>query len=657
MPKINKLLRVFLCFCAVVNLFVLNFIQVSALESNIYHGKRLDYKKTTPIDFKIYDYYWHEIKNGLKFVNPGLYDIKWRYETNTSSNVIEDAEGTIYFMNIVGTLFAVDPKGEKLWNRKFESLGDISVSLDGRVYAVCPLERNDTNDPLNVSVHVMNKNGNDICNYMVKNALDYYRGSGLAGDDKGNFIISTEDGICSYDEKGKLNWINTDIVKIKVLPSSLKFSNVYDIKIIDSENIIIVTDKKLYSLDSQGRVRWSINSDDFGRDIAINNQRYIHNRNGKNSEVIDSKDGHILTTVEEAKLNSGNYISRNSWNGGYYYYNTLIKDTKDKNYDSGIVSYDNNDKIKWIYNPPNGYKGHPDDIVADTSGNVYFSDFAGNLYSLDKNGNERFMVIRNNPEDIPSDLMVTKKGDIVWNSSEIGVLCIGASAISVLMNNEEVNFDNPPFIDNGTTMVPFRPVFEKLGLTIGWDSNTKTISGSNNDLSIKMQIGSKSCIINGIESQLVRAPKIQNGSSYVPLRFISETTHKEVSWDGRNKIVVIGSAEEQINYIVNQFFCGIQKKDIKGILSLLNSNSEIHESYKETLEEHLFKNTFVFNNIKVKTNLISDSKATAEITYNLMATEGFDVLSKENVNVVINFDKEAGNGWKISGMSQEILTF
>ncbi|MCY9666438.1 copper amine oxidase N-terminal domain-containing protein [Paenibacillus alginolyticus] len=39
-------------------------------------------------------------------------------------------------------------------------------------------------------------------------------------------------------------------------------------------------------------------------------------------------------------------------------------------------------------------------------------------------------------------------------------------AIHVQVNGSELVMDAPPYIDNGTTMVQFRPIFEKLGLSI-----------------------------------------------------------------------------------------------------------------------------------------------------------------------------------------------
>jgi hypothetical protein len=77
--------------------------------------------------------------------------------------------------------------------------------------------------------------------------------------------------------------------------------------------------------------------------------------------------------------------------------------------------------------------------------------------------------------------------------------------ISVLVDGEQVVFTTDPFIESNTTLVPFRTIFNKLGLTIGWDQTTKTATGVKEGLSISLQIGSKTAIVNGEKKQLTVA--------------------------------------------------------------------------------------------------------------------------------------------------------
>ncbi|KNY29903.1 stalk domain-containing protein [Pseudobacteroides cellulosolvens] len=649
MGKTGKSAKVLFCVLIILNLLVLNYAGIYAQQSYPYHGKRLNYNKTTPIDFITYDVYGQEANKLPKFVNPGQFDIKWRYDIDLPSNAIKGPNGTIYLISLDGVLYAIDPNGERLWGRKIKSYSNLTLCPDGTIYAVSQDSIIDTDAQSKAEVYAFNQKGNEVCSYTIKNPISYYGGYCLAGDEKGNLIIPTEDGIFSYDKKGNLNWKNTDILKMEDT-FSIKYSNVQSIRAMSSENIIIVTNDKVYSLNSSGKVNWSINNSYFGLEIYSNELGYIYNRDGKYN-IADTKNGHVLTDAEIKKLNIKDFPSKTSWAGGYYY-NNFLTDRKDKNYNKGIVSYDNNNKVKWVYTVPSGFNGYACDIAADMDGNVYFSDYGGNLYSLDKDGNERYMFLRHKSMMSSSQIIVANNGDVVWITDEIGAICIGTKSIRVLIDDEEVNFSNKPFIDSGTTLVPFRPVFEKLGITINWDAKTKTISASNDELTMTMQAGSKSCNVNGSKKELSVAPKIINGSTYIPLRFISETTKKEVSWDQKTKIIYIGSAEQQIKHIVDQFFSYLNKKDYKGINSLFNIDelTDVDDSYR--VIDKALNGVLMCNDIKVQININSDIKATAQTSYNLTTAKGFNLYNTENITTTFNFVKTQGRGWKISSVSK-----
>lgn len=113
--------------------------------------------------------------------------------------------------------------------------------------------------------------------------------------------------------------------------------------------------------------------------------------------------------------------------------------------------------------------------------------------------------------------------------------------IMVKIDGEELAFteDAQPYIAAGTTMVPFRAVFEKLGLKIAWDSKDQTIKGSSNRFTISLKIGSRDAVVNGKSVKLAAAPVIVNGNTMIPLRFIGEATDYEVIWDANLRAVYL----------------------------------------------------------------------------------------------------------------------
>ena len=66
------------------------------------------------------------------------------------------------------------------------------------------------------------------------------------------------------------------------------------------------------------------------------------------------------------------------------------------------------------------------------------------------------------------------------------ILCVFMSSafaedINVTVNSEYVDFDTPPVIIDGRTLIPIRAVAEKIGLKVTWDQETQTASIINSD--------------------------------------------------------------------------------------------------------------------------------------------------------------------------------
>lgn len=120
--------------------------------------------------------------------------------------------------------------------------------------------------------------------------------------------------------------------------------------------------------------------------------------------------------------------------------------------------------------------------------------------------------------------------------------CIPKSvgAINVIMNSSFIKFpDQEPVIENGTTLVPIRPIAEKLGLEILWDDPTDTVTLKKDNFYIELVIGSTVAKTSSGEKTLLTAPKIINSRTMVPLRFIAEQLGLIVSWNEEYQRVVI----------------------------------------------------------------------------------------------------------------------
>ena len=116
-----------------------------------------------------------------------------------------------------------------------------------------------------------------------------------------------------------------------------------------------------------------------------------------------------------------------------------------------------------------------------------------------------------------------------------------AEPIKVMVENNLLELSVSPVLENGRTLVPLRAIFEAIGAEVGWESSTQTITGSQADNIIILQLNNKIATINGKEVELDVAAKAIDGRTLVPVRFIAESLGAEVGWDQESKTVLINS--------------------------------------------------------------------------------------------------------------------
>lgn len=113
------------------------------------------------------------------------------------------------------------------------------------------------------------------------------------------------------------------------------------------------------------------------------------------------------------------------------------------------------------------------------------------------------------------------------------------TGISVTVNGQNVNFNTAPVMKNNTTLVGFRPILEALGATVKWDEATKSVTAEKDGTSIVLQIGSSKAYVNDEEKTLLIAPEIIDGSTMIPVRFVSEQLNMDVTWNGETQSIAI----------------------------------------------------------------------------------------------------------------------
>lgn len=94
---------------------------------------------------------------------------------------------------------------------------------------------------------------------------------------------------------------------------------------------------------------------------------------------------------------------------------------------------------------------------------------------------------------------------------------------------------------NGVSFVPFRELFEKLNMNIGYEAKSGKIKGSTKQSSITFTIGSKTAYVNGQKKTLEAAPFTRNGTTYIPLRIVGEATGNAVNYSSKTNYILITS--------------------------------------------------------------------------------------------------------------------
>lgn len=103
--------------------------------------------------------------------------------------------------------------------------------------------------------------------------------------------------------------------------------------------------------------------------------------------------------------------------------------------------------------------------------------------------------------------------------------------ISVFLDGKKISFATAPFIKNDTTLVGFRAILELLGAEVSWNEQTREVTAKKDGIHIVLTIDSKKAYVNGEEHILLVAPEIVNGSTMIPVRFVSEQLGLSVAWN------------------------------------------------------------------------------------------------------------------------------
>ncbi|WP_418705015.1 stalk domain-containing protein, partial [Anaerotignum faecicola] len=121
------------------------------------------------------------------------------------------------------------------------------------------------------------------------------------------------------------------------------------------------------------------------------------------------------------------------------------------------------------------------------------------------------------PFDFSAELTANSTLYAKWKENNEIILTIGSRKISVF--GREIQNDVAPKIVNDRTMLPIRIVAESLGGTVTWNGELQRVTIQKGADVILITIGADTAYVNGTAVKLDAAAFVENGRTYLPLRF------------------------------------------------------------------------------------------------------------------------------------------
>jgi len=117
------------------------------------------------------------------------------------------------------------------------------------------------------------------------------------------------------------------------------------------------------------------------------------------------------------------------------------------------------------------------------------------------------------------------------------VMNVGSKTAKV--NDKSIKLDADPFVINGTTYVPVRFVSEALGSQVLYDHATRRVTVLREHDLVEMFIGKQDLLVNGVKEQAEVTPILRNGRTMVPIRLFSEKLGFTVGYEAKTKKITI----------------------------------------------------------------------------------------------------------------------
>ena len=116
---------------------------------------------------------------------------------------------------------------------------------------------------------------------------------------------------------------------------------------------------------------------------------------------------------------------------------------------------------------------------------------------------------------------------------------------SYYVDNNEYTMDVSALYTDGHVFVPFLYAAGEFGLYVTWDSSSQRLTFERDNVVVGMQVGSTNYYVNDQLKQMDVAPFIDNGRTWIPVKYIAEAYGYSVIEDGSSIKLLYGDQSDE----------------------------------------------------------------------------------------------------------------
>ncbi|PAB60869.1 stalk domain-containing protein [Anaeromicrobium sediminis] len=213
----------------------------------------------------------------------------------------------------------------------------------------------------------------------------------------------------------------------------------------------------------------------------------------------------------------------------------------------------------------------------------------------------------------------------------------GNKDIGINVDGELLNVDSEPYMENSRVFVPVSFIAKALNVDeIKWDDENQSAIIKDDNKKIILPIKSDQAIIDGKKVKLDAPININDGRTFVPVRFVAQALECDVDWDGNKYTVNIRKdtelvakvqksyTEEDLYWLSRIVEAEAKGEPFDGKLAVANCiiNRRKHPEFPNKIKDVIFDKKWGYQYTPVVNGTIYNNPSADSIKAATMALEG-----------------------------------